>query len=1360
MLQKLFSYVILVVFFLSSVGETVLAREVDIINSLDSLPYAEVNESTETRRALLDGDIPPHRDTVEVIHSDFIEAPSDMLTKNTVSFESPIESNDSLMTLLSEKRIFEKKQELVTPGFITDPFTHLFLSGSSIALISFLASGSSFSWEVWETESLVNTSLIQNTETDTPLPRQEGKKIELLSRVKQKSRVSTIRGDLTFEMSTGTAITAGSGETIDTSKIVFAPLDPSKKLKAKGQYEKKMKNRWTKKKGLTEAQVEGFEFGLSGSHLIFSKPVTLSMDTPNMSDGVTVDLMTMHEGDTDFHTWGLSVSPSTLCNSDGMASIPGSQAVVKNGKVTFYTCGASLFTMNPTGGTAGSNDLKVLIWDCAQIQIYYNNLAQIFGWNPPATGCGGPGSWAMLRIGGVTYGNNADGVTATAWSTQTTTGSTSGNTYTATSTMTRVVGTLTYTLIIDWSHTAPNKFFTWSYRVIIPATNTLNVRFYMGNDTTVAWWDPNDAGYFSNTGGTTVGIYDSVANVLSAFRYMSGAMWTGYEAWAWGNITTRINGGTDFNNTISTTADQGFWVNWNLGTLPGTYSGTVEWRLLPYVAANVVDLIPGIGSPEWPLTTNLLSQIPIVITNAGNLTSSWVNTVFLTIPTNINGPAAPFTDNGWSCGAQVGTWVTCTKTTNITTPLGTDTVRIPVIPTLAASGSSVTFTGTISNPWDSNITNNSAFATNAVVWGALATSPGWVWGATLWLRANTGTNCTTGGCTITTWSNSGTLGTAANALTSLGVVTYDLTNKLNYNPTLYFNNASLATNSTLNVTTAVVSVFSVTSIGWGGAFLIGTQSGTANALSWATSPTWDRMGLFAWANFYSGTSNRSSLTSAITTSTRSSTWVANDFTNNLPVLAGANATAFVWNTIGIGRTSTTNSTLANVGEVIIYPTELTGSSRNQVESYLAIKYGITLDQTIATNYTLSNGAVIWSAALAWVWKNNITGIARDDITTLTQNQSQSVTNPGDIIVSKAAIATNRMALTWANDGGSISTFTGVDAPTGYQRITREWLVQEKNGDLGTVTISYPAASVATGLTVPLFLLTDTDSTFATGSTAYTGTFNTGANTWDFSLNIADMQYITFAKSVSSDSTPPNITSISIASGTLIPTSNFPLTVSYADTGSTVNPSSFTGKIYLWDATGATWSLTNIAASYLSITSASTSTGILGLTGLPYGKYRFDISIADSVGNIQMQSYTYYVDAIEWTISSPSYSIGNAPLGSTTFGTGELLLTVKTVGAGFDLTTLRTTDLTYITDVIPVYSWSTGWWYDRDIWAGYSGSITPHDTTQTIISVAKNINPNGAKNTFVYRLKYGINPSANTPAGDYTWDVRLGINLIY
>lgn len=180
------------------------------------------------------------------------------------------------------------------------------------------------------------------------------------NQIKKKERTRGISGNLYVEIATGTTITTLSGEIIDSTKIGFFPLDSTKKLQAKGQYERKMKNRGNKRKGLAEAVVEGFEFGLSGTHLIFSSPVTLSIDTPNMTDGMIVDILTSHAGDASFHTGGLSTDPNTSCQN-GIAKIPGSQAIVKNGKVTFYTCGASSFTMNPTGGTAGSNDLKLMI---------------------------------------------------------------------------------------------------------------------------------------------------------------------------------------------------------------------------------------------------------------------------------------------------------------------------------------------------------------------------------------------------------------------------------------------------------------------------------------------------------------------------------------------------------------------------------------------------------------------------------------------------------------------------------------------------------------------------------------------------------------------------------------------------------------------------------------------------------------------------------------------------------------------------------------------------------------------------------------------------------------------------------------
>lgn len=298
-------------------------------------------------------------------------------------------------------------------------------------------------------------------------------------------------------------------------------------------------------------------------------------------------------------------------------------------------------------------------------------------------------------------------------------------------------------------------------------------------------------------------------------------------------------------------------------------------------------------------------------------------------------------------------------------------------------------------------------------------------------------------------------------------------------------------------------------------------------------------------------------------------------------------------------------------------------------------------------------------------------------------------------------------------------------------------------------------------TAPLYLLTNASTIFATGTTAYTGTYNTGTSMWDFSLSIADMQYVTFAQGVSTDSTPPVINSTNIASGTLIPTSNFTLIVGYSDTGSAISPSSFTGRIYLWDSTGSTWSLTNIAPSYMSITgTTTTSTGQLQVRGIPFGKYRFDILISDTAGNTLTQSYTYFVDAVIWTISAPLYPIGSAPLGASTFGSGELIITIETVGAGFNLSMLRTTDLTYISDVISVYSGSTGWGYSQWNGTSFPPTITPHGTSQSLASVAKNINSNGQKNTFVYRVKYGVNPGANTPAGDYSGMMRFGINLTY
>src|SRR5690606_2611528 len=66
----------------------------------------------------------------------------------------------------------------------------------------------------------------------------------------------------------------------------------------------------------------------------------------------------------------------------------------------------------------------------------------------------------------------------------------------------------------------------------------------------------------------------------------------------------------------------------------------------------------------------------------------------------------------------------------------------------------------------------------------------------------------------------------------------------------------------------------------------------------------------------------------------------------------------------------------NIGELIIYGNgTITAAERNKVDAYLAIKYGITLQNS--NNYTTSQNVVVWDAAANTGFYNNVAGIGHD-----------------------------------------------------------------------------------------------------------------------------------------------------------------------------------------------------------------------------------------------------------------------------------------------------------------------------------------------------------------------------------------------
>jgi hypothetical protein len=152
-----------------------------------------------------------------------------------------------------------------------------------------------------------------------------------------------------------------------------------------------------------------------------------------------------------------------------------------------------------------------------------------------------------------------------------------------------------------------------------------------------------------------------------------------------------------------------------------------------------------------------------------------------------------------------------------------------------------------------------------------------------------------------------------------------------------------------------------------------------------------------------------------------------------------------------------------IAEVIAFDAELSEANRNRVESYLALKYGLSIDQTVAQDYTASNGSTeMWNkdAAGASTYDNEIIGIGRDDGSGLLQATSTSASATGILTLgAETALGTDLRFLTLGSDGDNSLAWvdSGVnnlnDAPAGYQVLDGKWAVQENNGDVGTVKLT-------------------------------------------------------------------------------------------------------------------------------------------------------------------------------------------------------------------------------------------------------------------------------------------------------------------
>lgn len=220
--------------------------------------------------------------------------------------------------------------------------------------------------------------------------------------------------------------------------------------------------------------------------------------------------------------------------------------------------------------------------------------------------------------------------------------------------------------------------------------------------------------------------------------------------------------------------------------------------------------------------------------------------------------------------------------------------------------------------------------------------------------------------------------------------------------------------------------------------------------------------------------------------------------------------------------------VGHIGETIVYGCgNLTDIQRRRVDSYLAIKYGFTLDRTETDDYLAADASIVWDGETNTAFNNNIFGVAREDIGAFHQKASKSV-NSGTIMT----IATTSDFVNPNNDaarrdfdndktyfilGDNANTATptvAVAGIAGLERIQRVWLSQ-RTDDAGDLHFSTDLLGYGTnfGGSMFVYMIIADDAAFTTNVRTVPATLVGGqwVSDYDFDARLNN-QYITYGYS--------------------------------------------------------------------------------------------------------------------------------------------------------------------------------------------------------------------------------------------------------
>lgn len=309
------------------------------------------------------------------------------------------------------------------------------------------------------------------------------------------------------------------------------------------------------------------------------------------------------------------------------------------------------------------------------------------------------------------------------------------------------------------------------------------------------------------------------------------------------------------------------------------------------------------------------------------------------------------------------------------------------------------------------------------------------------------------------------------------------------------------------------------------------------------------------------------------------------------------------NYVRIGHQANQDFWNGSIAELVHYQTRLNVTSQYKVASYLAVKYGITLDS--AVNYVDSDNATIYASQSTHEnYTNDIAGVGVDNTSDLVQAQSRSVNPDSIVIMQNASSMENKEFLIWGNDNASLAE-NGSNIPLGLaKRLGRTWRV-DRTGAPGPMTILVNLSGLTvTGTEAANFslIIDPTDADFTSGAVTLSATSFSGNVVRFDSVNFTGDDY--FSLGTSNDTQGPNVTEV-IAS----PNSTFDL-AQEVEINATVADSSGVSSVR------ANVTLPNASVQQITLTllAGDTYNGSFTTPSL-IGNYTVRILANDTVGNV-------------------------------------------------------------------------------------------------------------------------------------------------